>query len=183
MPKAEPHQARDWMVEDACDNQRAKGELPTPHENSKYLEGVLNRMDRKKSDSKPRTPLKSNKKPGAFERELDRRAEQNGFEVKGDWEVTEKAAELPITAPAQQLSWADQCMLKRLQLLKSLPDWHVKFKRVNPRASMGFLGPDKKREADAMLWKIVHESVGVFGEWLQPKPTPKPISYAGQDKR
>lgn len=181
------HFVRDSLLEGAADAQRRKGMIPTVVDNTTYLTQVLEHMDSRTAVAKPKqktAPTSDTKKPGAFQRELEKRAARLGLPAPENYEVTRKDVPLALGGPAwvkKQVSTAERRMRKRVRMLQTLPDWRDKFKRINPLALQGTLGEEKRKEADALVRKILVAADEKFGPWW--KPAAKPLWFTGSGKR
>jgi hypothetical protein len=180
--------AKELLVESACEEQRGKGKVPTPTDNEKYLVGIMERMDRRKADSPvPHRANNPTKKPGAFEKELDKRCRQAGFEMlPGSWRVDQSAPK-PLALGGEQfhtglMGVAEKRMRRRLRFLRSKPEWGDRIRSINPLALQGQLGHEKRIEAERYLRKILHAADVKFGEWWKP-PSAGPQYFHGQKKR
>lgn len=171
------HWVRDSLLESAADAQRGNGMLPTPVDNSQYIEGVLLRLDAKERDQVERPS--STKKTDAFQGEVEKRCERAGREAPSSYSVERnetkiRASEVSGNLEARGVLW--NRLWERVRLIKSRPEWADKIKCVNPRAISGALGPHKRHEAELALWKVIAETDKKWGEWWKPPPA-KPLWF------
>ena len=186
--------AKELLVEAACAEQAAKGMLPSPTDNERYLVDLVNRMDRRRADAPSRPLVRDGKKPGAFAVEAERRARRHGFELTGGWQVD--AARRPLAlggaafeATTKVMGLPERRLRDRLRLLRSKPEWADRLKRINPLALQGAAGktPEQRSErrlaAVAAVRAVIEASNTTFGHWAK-DPAPAPVvSYEGQVKR
>lgn len=185
--KTDPVKVKTWLAEDAAEAQRQKGQLPTPRKNEDYLVGVLDKLDKKQRDAKPKTTKATKVEPdgkpqGAFQQELERRAAAKGMEAPdpSSYQITRDDGttdslggmfKTTVDSPLLQL------LRKRVRLLMSKPDWRAKLELMNPLAWTGDLGAEKQRSAKVYFWQVIQASDKVFGDWAKVKD--KPLWFNG----
>jgi len=164
---------KDMLVEDACEQQRLNGVLPTPRECEVMICGVLESLDQKPKFA-PSAP--SQKKSGAVDSEIEKRRAKHGLSEMA--RVPHVVERKPIAQGGawfearRRLTKLERLMKDRLALLRSKPDWHEKFKVLNPYALQGYLGKEKQREADAYVRRIIESSNAIFGPWWKEQAKP-----------
>jgi hypothetical protein len=182
--------AKDAMVADAAEAQRKKGLLPDVRAAEDYLSSIMQRLDRKQSEAKPR-PVRVDKSDRAEKKmaEAEKRARRAGFELMSGWEFDEKR---PLALGGSALEVKREGKLTkllraRIRMLQGYPEWQDRFKRINPFALNGQAGknPDERQqrqlEATELVRQIIRDSNVVFGDWW--KPAPKKLWQSGQSKR
>jgi hypothetical protein len=164
--------AKDALLADAAAAQRARGRLPTPADNERYLRGVLERLDRKEAEARPAPASRPEKRPGALAAEARRRAARAGFALEGSFELTRTplAAGGPILEVGKVESAMRKKLRARLRLLRSKPDWKVRIQRINPLALQGAFGKEKQKLAQLEVMKVINDSNRIFGHWMKPPP-------------
>ena len=150
---------KDELLALATEAQRAAGVEPTPDEVSRYLDGVLSRMDQKPSREKREAAEKAK----ATEEIIERR-DDDGVEVyRRPLTKADDAWRPPRVDPFVRL------LLLRIDLLRAYPDWFAKLKCVNPLCLTGAFGYDKQAQAVREVVKICDASSRLFGDWRIPK--------------
>lgn len=169
--KPDPRDVLDSLVRDACAQQSAVGLIPEPETAQRYMAGIMNGLDRKEAERKP-APVSTTKKEGAKEREYERRAGE-GRQVS-EFQVKKTPSQLIDVKRAK--SKIRRLLLRRVRLLMAVPEWHARFKQVNPLAANGSLGRDRQRHANELYWQIIRDSERVFGPWNK-ELAPKAFSF------
>lgn len=173
---------KDALMKGAAEEQSKKGMLPATVDNDRYLADVLNRMDRKTSEATPQAPIKPQKKPGAFEAEAKRRAEQEGFTLSGNWQVTNTPKPLALGGSMVEVKKAETILRKRLRLrirlMRETPEFEARMKRINPLALQGQFGREKRERAAAEWRKLLAASDRKWGDWRKPRAAAL-FSHAG----
>ena len=161
------------MVRDAAREQRSNGVTPGA-DTEAFVQGILERFDRQKAEAPPPKPTPGTKKPGAMEREYEKRGGTPG--AFGEWRVSKGPKEPvkpgEIRTTLQKRDWGAQKIVERIRLLKSKYDWLIKFEAINPLAANGSLGEEKRMQAERAYWRILRESIPVFGPIFAEKPKP-----------
>lgn len=184
-----PNHVVDAVVQDAVESQRARGLIPRTTEVRAYVQGVVERMERRESEDRLRVFSKPAATPRprversteAMEEEFRRRLRRRGQEPvpgQSSWTIERKPIEdigtlrearlaTPDTPKIvdKRMALAKRRMRKRLRLLRSKPEWEARLKTINPLALQGFLGPDKQKHATALVKEILDDSARVFGPW------------------
>lgn len=167
------HFVRDSILEDAAQAQKQAGKIPAIADNSRYIEDILQRMDRKESDRPAVNRPTTTKKEGGFEKELARKCRTAGIDVPGDYQVVRD--EQPVVKVSKTNSLKKK-LKRRIRFLMTMPEWRDKILAVNPYASAGVLGPAKRMEAEKYLRKVWAEADVKFGEWWK-EPPAKPLFF------
>ena len=193
-----PNEIKTELVANACEEQRKRGDMPTVVNNEKYITGILETFDNKKAAAKPAPIRNPQKKPGALDKEYERRAKRLGYEPVKGFEFTSK----PLASGGPMLQHTRRtARLKalghRIKLIASDPEWMMarlaayglgKGNMINPLALQGSVRgtpPEikRKREEAAQLWRrLVDDSCVTWGDWDKPQGR-KLASYAGQVNR
>lgn len=190
----DPVAVKESLVKDGCDAQRRNGLLPQVHDVDVFMQDIMRKLDRKKSDSKPHAPVRRDGKTKRerMQGEIERRARRAGYTFEGSWTLDKNVAR-PIAVGGATHQVVKEGRLKRLlrlriRKLQAYPDWQRRFKCINPLALQGHVGknPDEKAEnqklALELVRKIIRDSNVPFGPWWKARP-PKLFSYKGQAKR
>jgi hypothetical protein len=176
-----PRNVVDAIVRDAVEPQRQAGILPRVNEARSYVQGIVEKMDRKTEERRHRIiaaraaasaphPTETSS-TDALEREYIKRLTRRGeTPLPGKWTVTRKPAD-PVKRDRRLIGEAEKRLRHRLRLLRSKPDWAKRLKRINPLALQGHLGDDKKRHAEMLVREVIDDSARVFGPWWKGAPT------------
>lgn len=150
------------MIRDGVATQELHGVAPTPREVEELAVAILERTDAQKRDEKPPAPISGTKKPGALEREFEKRGGTPG--TFGAWNVERKPiAPGEIRSKKLTLDAGSMLVRKRIRLLRSKPEWAARLATINPLAANGSLGPVKREEAERAYWAIIKDSCRLFG--------------------
>lgn len=176
-----PANAVEAIVKDGVEDQRKAGVMPRPNEVKAYVQGVVERMERRDEEARLRIKPKAavaevtkERSSAEMESEYVRRCRRVGIEpTPGKWTVTRA----PITDEPKQPSLLEvdgkrralqkRRLRARLRLLRSKPDWAAKLKAINPLALQGQLGPEKHRQAEHLVKEVIRASDAVFGPWMK----------------
>lgn len=174
-----PANAVEAIVRGGVEDQRRAGVMPRPNDLRKYVQGVVETMERRDAEDRLRikpkpTPVERpsvERSTADMESEYKKRLARKGHEaLPGSWTVTRDKPKQKRTQLAalndQRSSVAAQRMRVRLRLLRSKPDWAAKIKAINPLALQGQLGPEKQKHAEFLIREIIRASDGVFGPWM-----------------
>lgn len=175
MTLSTPTEVKEAVVSDGIEQQRANGAEPTPYEVERLAVSVLDMIDRKRADAKPRAKSqKRERKPGALEREFEKRGGTPG--TFGEWSVERTPIEPgELRQKTLRMSRTAQAIARRLRLLRSDPEWMFKLQQINPLATNGSLGPTKRIEAERHYWRIIAESChSKYGPLFS---VPKPLMF------
>ncbi len=182
-----PTNAVEAMVRDGAEEQRARGQLPTPNAIRNYILPIIEQGERKAESNrlrikpKPReqtSVMSARRSSPSMERELKRRLAARGHEalpgMEGGWTETREPTDLRAPTRERLLSQkealAKSRLRKRIRLLLSKPDWREKMMQVNPLALNGQLGFEKQQEAENYVRTVIRDSCRIFGEWMaEPK--------------
>lgn len=172
-----PSNVVEELVRDGVADIRKTGALPRPNEVKKYVQGIVETMERRDADERlrikpketPRAPADVARSTDDMESEYQKRCRRAGVEpLPGSWTVTRE----PIRKERSKLELDDERtriakrrMRARLRLLRSKPDWAERLKRINPLALQGQLGPDKQKHAEFLVREVIKASEAVFGPW------------------
>ncbi len=171
MSRADPLDVKAALVEDGTEEQRHNGYEPTPRAIEEFVVPILERLERKERD-KQAAPRATQKKPGAVKAEYERR----GGEHYDAWTVErgekEQVPFAPIRTKTLTLDPGAQAITRRIRLLRSKPEWALRLATINPLAANGTLGPEKRKEAELAYWRILLDSVRLFGPILSTPPKP-----------
>lgn len=175
-----PANAVEAIVKDAVAGQRATGVIPRPNDVHKYVQGVVERMERRDEDERLRIKPKAAPVPrevvrssGEFEKEYRTRLQRRGLEpLEGSWTVTRTPVpeRSRVELTSQRTALAKRRMRARLRLLRSKPDWSDRLKAINPLALNGQLGPEKQKHAEFLVTEVIRASEAVFGPWWKAPP-------------
>lgn len=171
---------KDDLVGSLCESQRDSGKIPTPVNNERFVVKTLERMDQKAKEPKPETVRDGQRRPGAFQKEAEKRARRHGYELTGNWSVEKKERPLALGGDMFSVKTMDAAYKKlqtRLRLLRSYPEWYDKIVAVNPYALHGHLGQAKRKEAANYLLKILDQSNEKFGHWMKDDPD-RPLIFS-----
>jgi hypothetical protein len=161
---------RDSLAKDAADAHRQQGSMPPMEDINAYLAGILEGMDRKESDRKP---LAATKKPGAMEKEFERRGGTEG--AFGDWTI-EKKEPTPqkLVQTPRDADYAKYWRLVRARLreIARKPEWRDRVQDAigNPHALYGHLGKLEQERCLNRVRAILHEYQVKYGSALKRKP-------------
>ncbi len=163
------------MVQDATTKQREAGQIPRIHDVTKYIREVVERVERKNAaapkvwDTAPSPAVpRTTRTADELNVELKRRIAAGptcrtpgtgpGIVVQGEEE------------PALGVSHTTKMLVARIRLLKSKPEWAARMMTINPLATSGALGPEKRQHAEALYQRIIEDSDRIFGPWWKPPP-------------
>ena len=175
-----PANAVEAVVKDAVASQRASGVIPRTNDVHKYVQGIVERMERREDDSRLRikpapAPMERTvtRSTEDLESEYQKRLRRRGHEpLPGSWTITREAPKPAQKSKLASLKDARSAvaasrMRTRLRLLRSKPDWAAKLKVINPLALNGQLGPEKQKHAEHLVREVVKASNAVFGPWMK----------------
>jgi hypothetical protein len=148
--------------------------LPTPNDNDALIKSILDEFDRKGGAKKDPEPTPTEKKPSAWDKEIERRLGRPLYEDPhgrmGPWEVQKGDAEqVPFESPLVQTAAPDrtigaQRLQARLDLLRTTPGWMARVKDAIKR----YKGKERMRQ----VYAIVEDSNRHFGHWAKEQPKP-----------
>jgi len=171
MSRVDPLLTKEAMVRDAANEQRSNGVTPGA-DTEAFVKGILERFDRKRAEEQATKTTPSGKKPDALKKEFERRGGADG--AFGDWRVTRGPKEpvQRIQRKTLNINRMQRKIIERLRLLRTKYDWVIKLEAINPLATNGSLGEERRRQAEAAYWRILRESIPVFGPIFADKPKP-----------
>jgi hypothetical protein len=182
-----PSNVVEELVRDAVAEQKAKGVIPQVNEAHRYIQGLVEDLDKRQEGERLRIKPKPTEKVMTTERstaqmesEYEKRLRRHGLApLPGSWSVTREPAK-PEPKVKRIATLADQSKMDRqrkalqkrrlrarLRLLASKPDWADKLKRINPLALQGQLGEDKQKHAEHLVMEVIRASDAVFGPWMK----------------
>jgi hypothetical protein len=168
--------AVDELVRDAADAQRSRGQLPRVGPMRDYFVATCEALDRQQALARP-APAPSAPAPRApldpvrIESEYRRRCRRAGIDpTPGKWSVERRTGPEPIPTGPVVSGLGTERLRARIRLLRGLPEWSDKLKRINPLALSGQLGEEKRRHATELVRQIVEASDRVFGPWWKDPP-------------
>jgi hypothetical protein len=184
-----PSNVVESLVRDGAAEQRARGLIPRPNEVHKYVQNIVEMMEKRDADNRlrikpkaaPPAPADVLRSTEDMESEYQKRLKRHGLEaLPGHWTVTRrpagKKAEKRRLDDARARR-ADELKRARIRLLMSKPEWAARLKVVNPViASSGT--PEQKRECEALYLKVFEGAEAVFGPWW--KTPPKKLWFSGK---
>jgi hypothetical protein len=177
-----PSNVVESIVKDGVADQRRAGVMPRPNDLRKYVQGVVETMERRDAENRLRIKPKETPAPKPavarsteqMESEYQKRLKRKGHEpLPGSWTVTRT----PVKQSRSQLATLknlrarreDDLKRRRIRLLMSKPDWAARLATINPIvASSGT--PEQKRECEAAYLKIFEDAERVFGPWWKDAP-------------
>lgn len=176
-----PSNAVEAIVKDGVEDQRRAGVLPRPNAVKQYVQGIVERMERRDEDARLRikpkaTPVEVTKERSSqdMESEYVRRCHRVGIEpTPGTWTVTrtpiEDAPKQPslLEVDGKRRSLQKRRLRARIRLLRSKPEWAAKLKVINPLALQGQLGPEKQKHAEYLVKEVIKSSDATFGPWMK----------------
>jgi len=153
----------------ACDSQRDQGMIPTTRANESIFVGMLEKGDRRESDT-PKKPAKSS--AGDFDKELKKRQKRTGQNIEGlgDYSVTKKAIDKneikrkAVSFLSQKMKIERALLQKRVRQLKADPVWHLELKSIAGRL-MGAQSSADRAAVQFQLEKLLERSNLTFGDW------------------
>ena len=167
------------LVRDGLAGPRAQGVIPRPNEVKRYVQGVVEAMERRDNEERLRIKPKAapversvTRSSDEFEAEYRKRLQRRGMQpLEGSWTITRQPIETKPEKSRIDLDNARQQLMKRrmrarLRLLRSKPDWSAKLKSINPLALQGQLGADKQKHAEHLVREVIKASEAVFGPWM-----------------
>lgn len=180
-----PSNVVEELVRDAVADAKAKGAVPRPSEAHKYIQGIVESLDKRQESERLRIKPKPTEKVMTRERstaqmesEYEKRLRRHGLSpLPGSWSVTRAPAKpekkrIATLADQSKMDRQRKALQKRrlrarIRLLASKPDWADKLKRINPLALQGQLGADKQRHAEHLVMEVIRASDAVFGPWMK----------------
>jgi hypothetical protein len=174
-----PSHAVDEIVRDACNEQRGRGLIPRVGDVRSYVQGIVERMDRKEParapqrDAKPAPRLLNpHTDQGALEGEYKKRLARKGHEaLPGAWRI-DRTPTNKLISPKKLRSKGEKLLAARIRLIGKNPEWSAKFKRINPQALAGNLGEEKRLAAARAYMQVIEDSNRVFGDWKKERSRP-----------
>jgi hypothetical protein len=169
------------VVRDAVEPQRERGILPKVNEVRGYVQGIVERMDRKQSEAKPApTAAPRPVEPRRFasveeaddhlQTEYKRRMSRRGLTpIDGKWTVTRRPV-ANVTGKRTVMDIGSERVAKRIAQIRRDPEWRLRGERINPLALDGSLGADKQEKALEMWRQLIEDSNRKFGDWRKDKP-------------
>ena len=189
------HFVRDSLLEGAAIEQTKRGMIPTTTANADYVVGVLEPLAQAQAQAaaKPaQVATQPEPRPrlidcadDEFQKELKIRCRRFGMPTPEGWTIDRGAKEKLIGGPAttqKLISEATRRMRRRLQFLRTMPEWHLRFRQINPLALQGQLGKAKKREAEIAVRKILAAADVKFGPWWKSAPA-RPLWFSSEGTR
>lgn len=184
-----PSSVVEELVRDAVTDQRKAGVIPRPNEVHKYVQNIVETMERRDADNRlrikppptPPTPVDTLRSTEDMESEYQKRLKRHGLEaLPGHWTVTRR----PVAQKSEKRRLddararrADELKRARIRLLMSKPEWAARLKVVNPViASSGT--PEQRKECEALYLKVFEDAEAVFGPWW--KTPPKKLWFSGK---
>ncbi len=184
-----PSHAVDAVTRDACEAVSKRGGIPDTQGIRSFVQGVVERLDRKRADAPPKPKRKpeqrahgARKAPTEIVREAKRRLAWRGLEPIVDYDEVEIARrpisseELFKSKPKPKPSggglspYAIDMLIKRIRLIRSTEDYRMRGETINPLALTGELGPAKKTEAINHWKQLIVDSEKHFGPWWKAPP-------------
>jgi hypothetical protein len=184
-----PSNVVEELVRDGVADQRKAGLIPRPNDVHKYVQNIVETMEKRDADNRlrikpkaPPPPPEKTRSTEEMESEYQKRCRRAGIEpTQGSWTVTRasvKPEKTKLQLDSERTRLAKQRMRARLRLLRSKPDWAVRLKRINPLALQGQLGPEKKKHAEFLVCEVIKASEVPFGPWW--KAPPKKLWFSGK---
>ena len=170
------------LVRDGLADVRSSGVIPRPNDVKKYVQNIVETMERRDAESRLRikpkpvaaAPVDVQRSTDDMESEYQKRLRRHGLEpLPGSWTVTRtpiKKDKGKVALDDERTRLAKSRMRARLRLLRSKPDWSEKLKRINPLALQGHLGNDKQKHAEFLVREVIKASESVFGPWWKAPP-------------
>ena len=188
-PNEAPAHCVDAVVRDAVEGVRTDGHIPDVQAIRGYVQGIVEKMDRKDADNRHRIrpkkvrPQRAGRAPASHIKEANRRLAARGLPGLMDpegWDVTRGGNVLDrerLNRASRKLKHGEVfgdyeagLLSRRIRLMKNVPEYNDMLSRINPYARDGSLGPKKKRHALFLTWKAIKASAAHFGPWWKPPP-------------
>lgn len=164
-------------MRDGVADQRKAGVIPRPNDVKKYVQGIVETMEKRDAENRlrikpketPPAPVDKLRSTEDMESEYQKRCRRAGVQpMEGSWTVTRRPAQKEsaiVQKDDKRTRLAKSRMRARLRLLRSKPDWAARLKTINPLALQGQLGPEKQKHAEFLVAEVIRNSEVVFGPW------------------
>lgn len=166
---ADPLWVRDTLVEDVVEAQKSTKGSADAVGASEYIVQILEKMDRKAADSKPKTASsRPTKKPGAVEKEFERRT---GKKLHPGWTKTRSEGSQPKKlVQLDEVTRVGRARLAaRLRWMRGRPDLRREVEAVAP--FLHSAKADVRERAANKLRALLEKSDRLAGHsWMKPPP-------------
>lgn len=170
MTTEKPANCIDALVRGAAEEDRQAGLIPRVAEHRAFVQGIVERMERKDADRPARPAPAPTRDEAAQQIAAELAREDDADNVLGGEVRIERRT--PSEQVAAIRSKGAELMAKRIRLLNQHPEWATRIKEVNPLTLNGAHGPEKRKHAEALVMKVIADSERVFGPWWKEPVAP-----------
>lgn len=168
MTKPTTHEVRDSLVDDAMDSAGAAGRLLDARAVSEYIEGVLQKLDRKRSEAPAKsTTCSAVKDESRVAKEFQRRS---GRELDPSWKVDRGPQKQRRVIPREEILFGMKIRLgRRMQWIKQRPELFERVKGIS--VALNSSKPEIREKAALKMREFLKETDRLAGyDWRSGPP-------------